>query len=387
MIYFDNSSTYGIKSKACFKAMIDYQKSQSSNPNRGANQSTLKSIELIESAKQSIKLLLNAHSIEQIHWCYNATHGLNMIIQGLLNEDDLVITTATEHNSVLRPLQKLIEEKKIRVKLIIPDENGFISDEKIEKAFARETPKLTIINHASNVTGIVNNIKKFCDLALKTGSKSLVDASQTAGLLDIDVQNLNVDYLVATGHKALKGPSGTGLVYAKSLNNLKPIIVGGTGNNSFSLYHPEGEKQTLEAGTCNFHGIVGLGAAVKELLNEKKKPGLKIAQTLENKLKRIPEVDIIAPTSMNYEKVPIVSFNINGLLSQEVEEILNSKYSIVVRGGLQCAPLIHKSIGTFPNGVVRASLGSHNKLTEVNKFIKAIKSIVTKEEKSLQRSK
>lgn len=111
MIYFDNSSTYGIKSKACFKAMIDYQKSQSSNPNRGANQSTLKSIELIESAKQSIKLLLNAHSIEQIHWCYNATHGLNMIIQGLLNEDDLVITTATEHNSVLRPLQKLIEEK------------------------------------------------------------------------------------------------------------------------------------------------------------------------------------------------------------------------------------------------------------------------------------
>ena len=332
----------------------------------------------MDETKALVAKLLHVKELKHIHFCHNATHGLNLLIQGLLKEGDHVVTTCMEHNSVLRPLKKLATEKGIQTQIVGLTQEGRLDLEEYKKAL-QTGPRLVIINHASNVTGVLNPLKEMTALAHEASALVLVDASQTAGLVDINISELGIDFLVATGHKSLRGPSGTGVIVAQRNEPIEPLVVGGTGGNSFSLWHPQNVRDVFEAGTCNSLGIAGLKAALefsqKSPLNLEEE--LDLMEYLIRGLKEIKGLKIFGDLPRD-EKIPLFSFRIKGFSCSELGEALDKNFGIMVRTGLHCAPFIHKIQGSFPDGTVRVSLGASNNIEEMDRFINSIKTITSK---------
>lgn len=377
MIYFDNASTSWPKPSALLEEMQIYLREIGVNPSRGNYSRATFAEAFINKTRSVLSSLFNIKNPRHLSFTLNATHSINIVLKGLLKAGDHVLISNFEHNAVVRPLEKLVKTHGVSYSIYESNSEGFFDLKKIESLITENT-KLIICNHASNVIGVISPISDIGKIAQKHGLLYLVDCAQTAGIIEIDVENDQIDFLAGTSHKTLLGPPGAGFLYVKDPSKLETLYEGGSGYNSLSKKHPEITPLKFEAGTLNYMGIAGLYGSLKFLeakgLKEIYKLEMKLTQYLLENLSQIEYVKIYGTDKMDF-KIPLVSFNLKSQYSSETSYILDKKYSISVRGGIQCAPLIHKTINTLPHGTTRISFGPHNSLEEVDVFIKAMKEI------------
>lgn len=378
-VYLDNAATSYPKPDCVIEAMKGYFKNIGANSGRSAYKSAQETSRLVFETRETIAGLINAKDSSRVVFTANATEALNLAILGLLKQGDGVITTSMEHNSVMRPLRYLEKTKNIKLSIIKCSEEGEIDISCMKKNIFGNT-KLIITTAASNVTGTIMPISEIGKIAKENNILFLVDGAQAVGCLPIDVEKLNIDLLAFSGHKGLMGPQGTGCLYiGESVNILPcPLTFGGTGSRSESENQPDFLPDIYESGTPNTIGIAGLGAAVDFILKEKPastwEKMQKVTELLIAQLKNIKKVKIYGTTKSS-NRTAVISFNIAGKTPSEICDILNREYNIAVRGGLHCSPIAHKTIGTFPEGTVRVSLGYFNNKEDIGFFIEAIRKI------------
>lgn len=375
MIYLDNAATTMQKPQCVAQAVADAITSFG-NSGRSAHNAALSASRTVFEARKLLAQFFNAESAECIAFTANSTMALNIAIKGVLNKGDHVITTELEHNSVLRPLYEM-EQQGVELSFVKSDKYGRISCNDFEKLIKSNT-KAIVCTHASNLTGNVTDIECIARIAKKHNILHVVDASQTAGVLPIDVQKTGIDILCFTGHKGLLGPQGTGGMYVRKGVDIKPLLTGGSGVQSYSKTHPFQMPAALEAGTLNSHGIAGLAAAVK-YINEigidtiyQKEQQLMLA--FYNGIKDIYGVKIYGDFD-NENRCAIVAINIRDYDSEKVSDVLFEQYGIATRPGAHCAPLMHKALGTAQQGAVRFSFSHFNTMEDVKCAIKAVKDI------------
>ncbi|HCM87392.1 MULTISPECIES: aminotransferase class V-fold PLP-dependent enzyme [Enterococcus] len=380
MIYLDNSATT-LKKPAVVIEAVTNALSQLGNSGRGVHEDSLKSSEVIFQTRQGLCRLFNGEQARQIVFTSGATESLNLAIEGMLFGNDHVITTALEHNSVLRPLYRMQKEKGLELTIIPADKQGNLDYSDFESAIKEQT-KAIIVTHASNVTGNIVDLEKISGICEKHGLYLIVDASQSAGVLPIDVQALKIDLLCFTGHKSLYGPQGTGGLYVRPGISLRPLKIGGSGIDTFNPQHPTSFPTALEAGTLNGHGIAGLGAGVHYLLDQtieklSQETG-RISQLFYEEVSKIDDLIVYGDFSTN-QRCPIVSLNLGQRDSAEISDLLSYEYGIATRSGGHCAPLMHEALGTKEQGVVRFSLSSFTTEHEIWEAIAALQKISQKE--------
>lgn len=377
--YLDNASTSFPKPDVVWQAAREYLTTVGASPGRGGYRAARRADEIIEAARASIATLFGVSNSSRIVFTSNATHALNIAIQGSVCRGDHVVTTSAEHNSVLRPLEALSRAGEITYTVVEIGADGSYDLDRFAAAMRPRT-RLVVVNHASNVTGAVAPAAELAELAHQGGARLLLDTSQTAGFLDIDVSALGVDLLAFTGHKCLGGPPGTGGLYVREPALLHPLMQGGTGVTSHALVHPVAMPAKFEAGTQNYVGIAGLGAAVDLLLAD----GLASLRAREldllgycrTRLEVLDEVTVhdLAPTTI---RTPVISLNVDGLYPSELCAVLDERFGVMTRAGLHCAPLIHRSLGTLPHGTVRVSIGSATTSADIDTLTDALTTIIT----------
>lgn len=380
MIYLDNAATTMHKPQQVIDAVVAAMSSMG-NAGRGANEASLSAARIIFDTRDKLAKLFGAENARQIVFTNNSTESLNIAIKGLLNPGDHVITTMLEHNSVLRPLYEM-EKKGVKLTIVKCNEYGMIDISDIENEITEET-KLIICTNGSNMTGNYVDIKSIGAVAHKHNVLVAVDASQTAGVFPINVQEMNIDVLCFTGHKGLLGPQGTGGLYVREGLQIRPLKSGGSGVQTFSKTHPIEMPTALEAGTLNGHGIAGLHAALSYL----EETGIDTIRAREQELmwkfyqgvKEIPEVVVYGDFSTK-NRCAVVSLNIGDYDSSEVSDELLAVYGISTRPGGHCAPLMHESFGTVEQGAVRFSFSHYNTDEEVEIAINAIRELAQDEE-------
>jgi len=329
------------------------------------------------SAREILAKLINAKSAENIIFTSGSTESLNLAVKGLNLENKHVISTVVEHNSVLRPLKMLERDSVIELSLVECDETGFVDASLIEKE-VRPDSKALVINHASNVTGRVQDLEAISKICKTHNMIFIVDASQTIGAAFIDVEKCGIDILAFTGHKFLGGIEGIGGVYIRPGVELQPLKTGGTGVRSEILYQPKEIPLYYEAGTPNLPGIISMKAGAefifKEGIRKIEKRKEELFLRVERELSNIPEI-VLYGTAKNEERLPILCFNFRGLPPDDSGYILENSFGVIIRSGLHCAPLIHKFIGTAPKGCLRMSLSYFTTEDEINIFMEAVKEI------------
>ncbi len=377
MIYLDNAATTRKKPEPVIRAVTSAME-EMGNAGRGANEAALNADRLIYDTREKLCRFFGGEDPRQIVFTLNATESLNTAIRGLLSPGDHVVTTAMEHNSVLRPLYEM-EEKGVALTIVPADKRGRVAYSDLEAALTPGT-KMLVMTHASNLTGNVNDLTKIGELAHERGALFVVDAAQTAGFLPIDVRGSQIDVLCFTGHKSMLGPQGTGGMYVRKGVTIRPLKSGGTGVQTYNKKQPQQMPTALEAGTLNGHGIAGLGAAVTYIeetgMEEIRKKELSLCARFYEGVKDIPGVTIYGDFS-SWERAPIVSLNIGDYDSSEVSDELLTSYDISTRAGAHCAPLMHEALGTKERGAVRFSFSIENTEEETDLAIEAIRQLKT----------
>ena len=379
MIYFDNAATTMRKPEAVVQA-VTQALCHLGNPGRGVHDAALDASRIIFDTRRLLAELFGAEDPKQIAFTANSTESLNIAIKGILSPGDHVITTALEHNSVLRPLYEL-EEKGVALTIIPSDPQGRIRYEAFEAAI-RPNTRAIVCTHGSNLTGNLVDIRRVGRIARDHGLLFVVDASQTAGVFDIDVQDMHIDILCFTGHKGLLGPQGTGGLYAREGITVRPLLSGGSGVQTYSRTHPAQMPTALEAGTLNTHGLAGLRAAVSYL----QETGLDAIRRTEQALmwefyrqvRQIPGITVYGDFSQP-ERCPIVTLNVRDYDSSEVSDALAIYYGIATRPGAHCAPLMHQALGTVEQGAVRFSFCHYNTMEEINTAVSALRELAQEE--------
>ena len=372
MIYFDNAATTLQKPDCVVQAVTEAMYTLG-NSGRGVHSGALSASRIIYDARAALAQLFSAESPDRIAFTANSTQALNVAIKGVLNPGDHVITTSLEHNSVLRPLYEL-EGRGVRLTVLPADTLGNIAYEDFETEI-RPNTKAVVTTHGSNLTGNLLDVQRIGEIAKKHGILYIVDASQTAGVFDIDVRKMHIDILCFTGHKGLLGPQGTGGIYVREGVEVRPLLSGGSGTQTYLKRHPPQMPTALEAGTLNGHGIAGLGAAVGYL----QKTGLKTIRAKEQELmwefctqvREIPGITVYGDFSSK-NRCAIVTLNIRDYDSGEVSDVLSEKFGIATRPGAHCAPLMHKALGTVDQGAVRFSFSHYNTMEEVKIAVSAL---------------
>lgn len=372
MIYLDCAATSFQKPPEVGQAVLQSMQSIG-NAGRGAHAPTLMASRLLYGTREKLAGLFGIGDASRIAFTCNATEALNFAIQGLFAAGDHVITTECEHNSVLRPLY-LMENRGVEVTHLRADLQGRLDYDSMEKMLRKNT-RAVVVTHASNVTGNVTDLGKVSDFARRHGLSLIVDASQTAGVLPVHVQEDGIDILCFTGHKGLLGPQGTGGIYVREGVELRPFKVGGSGIHSYDRNHPQEMPAVLEAGTQNGHGIAGLYAALSYL----EKTGTETIYQHEQKLMRrflkgvrqIPGVRLYGDYDAGCHAA-IVSLNIGNYDSASVADWLWEDYEICVRAGAHCAPLMHRALGTEEQGTVRFSFSHFNTEEEIDLAVNAV---------------
>ena len=372
MIYLDNAATSLQKPKEVEEAVIRAFHTMG-NPGRGAHEATLQAGRCVYQVREQLAELFHAENGAQIAFTLNATEALNTTIFGLFHKGDHVITTVCEHNSVLRPLYRL-QEEGVEVSFLSADENGVLEYEKLPE-LVRENTKGIVITHASNLTGNITDLERIREVTESRDLLLVVDGSQTAGILPVDVQKQGIDIFCFTGHKGLLGPQGTGGLYVRPGVEICPLKVGGSGIHSFDREHPKAMPEHLEAGTMNVHGIAGLGGALdylkkkgtKEILQRERQ----LLRRLEEQIREIPGIRLYGDPDGN-RRVGILSFNMGEEDSAYVADWLYEEHGIAVRAGAHCAPLMHQTLGTKEQGAVRISVSHWNTEKEVDRTAEAL---------------
>lgn len=375
MIYLDNAATSWPKPETVYDTVSEAIR-RGGNPGRSNSEKARAAATDINETRVALAQLFHISDPTRIVFALNATDAINLALQGMLKPGDHVITSRMEHNAVTRPLAYLEDAGMLVTKVPTDPVRGAALDE-IRNAIRPET-KLVVMSHASNVTGTLNPIEKIGALCREKGVPFMVDASQSAGAIPIDVVKMNIDLLAFPGHKSLLGPTGTGALYVSETVSPRPIRSGGTGVFSEVRLQPEQLPYYYEAGTQNTVGISGLCAGVHYILersvNNIYHEEQKLLQSLIDGLADIPEVTIYGPLSG--PRAAAVSFNIEDMDCADVAMILETYYDISVRSGLQCAPDMHRLLGTFDlGGTVRVSPGLFTTNDEIDEFLKAVREI------------
>ena len=375
MIYFDNAAT-SMRKPPCVAQAVTEAMCSLGNSGRGVHSGALSAARIIYDTRAALAQLFGAESPERIAFTANSTQALNMAIKGILNPGDHVITTALEHNSVLRPLYEL-EERGVELTVLPADQLGNICYEDFEKEI-RPGTKAIVTTHGSNLTGNLLDIGRIGAIAEKHGLLYIVDASQTAGVFPIDVRKMHIDVLCFTGHKGLLGPQGTGGIYVREGVEIRPLLSGGSGVQTYLRKHPPQMPTLLEAGTLNGHGIAGLGAAVCYLqetgLDTVRAKEQELMMTFYGAVREIPGITVYGDFS-DSNRCAIVTLNIRDYDSGEVSDALSEQYGIATRPGAHCAPLMHEALGTVRQGAVRFSFSHYNTKEEIQIAVSALREL------------
>lgn len=383
MIYFDNGATTFPKPKSVRIAVSNALSNLGANPGRSGHKMSLKSSEIIFKCRENAAKLFDIDTPENIIFTLNCTEALNIVIKGILKPGDHAIISSLEHNAVVRPLEHLRDSGiEYTVADVIPYDDELTIDN--FRNAIKDNTKIIICTHASNVFGIKLPIERIGALCKIYGILFCVDAAQTAGVVPISLKDSYVNYLCTAGHKGLYGPMGTGMLIIKGSVLPDSFVQGGTGTESANPHQPDSLPEKYESGTPNLPGIAGLNAGIKYILNKNisniANYEIRLAQLLYDKLKQNNNVILYTSRPDLQHSVPVISFNIRGLDSEEVAEILDRRFNIAVRAGLHCAPFAHKSFGTLETGTVRAVISTSSTINDINYFANAVK-IITRNNK------
>lgn len=377
-IYFDNGSTSYPKAPGVATAMSDLIQNGAFNINRGNYEGAYEVAGRVLDTRDLLCKIFGAKNSKQVVFTPGITYSLNYVIKGLLKTGDHVLVSGLEHNAVMRPLCQM-EKLGVTYEVVPTDREGMVKPLDVEKMIRRET-KAVIMLHASNVCGTVLPIEEIGQICKKHGVYFVLDSAQSAGTLPIDMQKCNIDFLAFTGHKGLLGPQGIGgfLISEKLDEIMSPLIAGGTGSISDSFDMPTTLPDKYESGTMNLPGIIGLYGAVKYIdevgikkIHEKK---MALTKYLLDGLKSYEGIRVVGRHGLE-DRVAVVSLDFHNLDNSMVAFQLDSEYGIMTRVGLHCAPLAHKSLGTYPQGTVRIAFSAENTFEEIDVLLKALKNI------------
>lgn len=381
MYYFDNSATTLIKPPQVAAAVYHAIQSQTiGNPARGSHAPALQALRHVEQVRLKIAQLVNAQDVSQVSFTSNATVALNLLLKSLFTSTDAVITTENEHNSVLRPLYQL-EKEGMQLDFLTLDRLGRVRLDQLE-SLLKENTKAVVINHMSNVTGQLTDLKKVGAFCQKYNLLLIVDAAQSAGVVPIDMVEMQIDALCFTGHKSLYGPQGTGgIVLNNPTLNLKTVFSGGSGSHSYDKEMPHQMPGFFEPGTLNVHGLAGLEAGLdfieEQSVESIQKELQEITLLFLEQVTAISRIQVYGNDLKQAKENPenhgaVVSLNLAGWSSGDLADVLYEEYDICVRSGAHCAPLVHKHFETVKTGMVRFSFSSFNTKEEVNIAVKAL---------------
>ena len=376
MIYLDNAATTLHKPPQVMEAVLHAMITMG-NAARGAHGGALEASRTVFGTREKLARLFSCRRADHVVFTANSTEALNIAINGTIHRGDHVISTDCEHNSVLRPLYRLEEERGVELDFVPADRQGRVDYSDFERLM-RPNTRAVVCTHCSNLTGNIMDLERISDIAHRHGALLLVDASQTAGTVPIHMEALGVDVLCFTGHKGLMGPQGTGGLCIRPGVEIAPWKVGGSGVHSYDRHHPMEYPTRLEAGTLNSHGIAGLSAALDVILER----GVEDIQRAEHALMQrfsegvrgIPGITVYGDFSVP-ERCAIVALNIRDYDSSAVSDELTVTYGIATRPGAHCAPRMHKALGTTEQGAVRFSFSFYNTEQEVDAAIAAVRAI------------
>ncbi len=379
-VYMDNAATTFPKPEEVYQAVDHFSRNLGGNPGRGSNKATLQAGSILMECREALADLFNIADSSHIAFTFNITEAINIALKGLLNPGDHVISSSMEHNAVARPLYAMQQYFGIEWTMVPCAGDGSMEPDEVKKAI-RPNSKMICTLHASNLTGTIMPIEEIGKIAREHQLLMVVDTAQTAGVIPIDVKKQYIDVLTFTGHKGLLGPQGTGGIYLKPGLDIKSLKQGGTGSLSENLEHPTFMPDLLESGTHNTPGISGLLAGVNYIRQE----GIEkihqheqsLCRMLMDGLQAIAQVELCGPVDSS-KKTAVVSFNIKGMDCGELSMGLDYYYGIVSRSGLHCAPLAHKTIGTYETGACRLSPGYFNREEDIDLAIRAVAELASK---------
>jgi cysteine desulfurase / selenocysteine lyase len=381
LIYLDNSATTFPKPEVVYTFMTDFYRKHGVNPGRSGFDAAIETEEVVFNTRKILTELFNGDDDpNRLTFSYNASDSLNMVLQGLAEKGDHVVTTMVEHNSVLRPLHHLAMNGVIEVTHVPIDKHGYVDPSDIKKAIRKNT-KMVVVNHSSNVIGTIQPVAEIGKICKEAGVCFVVDGSQSAGAIKVDMQAMGIDVFVFTGHKCLMGPTGIGGSYVMKDVPVKYTRFGGTGVRSAQLTHLDEFPYRLECGTLNLVGVAGLNAGVNWILEQGienlHKKEIALWDKLRKGVQQIENVITYCAESTDNQN-PVLSINIKGFESGDVGTMMDVDYNIACRTGLQCAPKVHECLGTDKiHGTVRMSIGPFNTEEHIDKAIEAIKDIAS----------
>jgi cysteine desulfurase / selenocysteine lyase len=372
MIYLDHAATSWPKPEEVSREMARALTDLTANAGRSGHRASLAAARLVFETRRRLAELFGAAHCENLVFVRGCTEGLNLVLKGFLRPGDRVAVSPMEHNSVMRPLARLVGERGIVVEMLPADPWGRIDLDATRRLVRQRPLALAAVQHASNVNGAVQDLAGLREVF--AGTPLLVDAAQTAGVLPISVDRQQIDFLACSAHKGLLGPTGVGVCYLSPGREVLPLLEGGTGSQSESLEHPLFPPDRYEAGTLNLHGIAGtygalLGLDQRGLLGDHLR---QISKTLIVGLDTIPQVRVHSPPDGS---ALCVSFSLSGTPPEQVAARLEEEYGVLCRAGLHCAPAAHRHLGTFPAGTVRLSAGWRTTAEQVEAALQGVREI------------
>jgi cysteine desulfurase family protein len=381
LIYLDNAATSFPKPDVVHDTARDFYRGNGVNPGRTGCDLALHAEQMIHDTRARLSAFFNRSLVQagkqkdpnRLVFTLNATMSLNLIINGVVGSGDHVVTTMVEHNSVIRPVNHKVREGA-EATFVVPDAEGYVDPEEIRKAIKRNTT-LVIVNHASNVTGVVQDLDAIGAVCREAGVPFAVDSAQTAGVLPIDMAKCNISFLSFTGHKGLFAPTGTGGICVADDAEIRGTIYGGTGVRSAHPYHLDEYPYRLEAGTLNLCGIAGLSAGLawieEQGIDNIHAHEVKLLGMLQNGLSEIDGVTVWGTKRLD-RRVATMSVTVDNYDASDVGTFLDVDYNILTRTGLHCAPLLHEHYGSAPRGTLRFSIGPFNTEQHIQAAVRAV---------------
>lgn len=377
MIYLDNAATSFPKPPQVYDAVNRFMREIGASPARSAHRGAVEASRIVFSARERLASLFNIADASRIVFTANATQGLNTVLLGTLRPGDTAVTSSMEHNSVMRPLRHLEQERGVTLEVIPCGPNGTFDLTAWEIALAKR-PRLAIVNHGSNIIGTVAPLREIGGLCRRYGVPFAVDAAQTAGIVQIDVEAMNVDCLAFSGHKGLLGIQGTGGLFLRHGVEVRPLMFGGTGSNSESDEQPQFMPDRFESGTQNGPGIAALDAGIgfiqEQGIDVIRRHDAELMRLLYDGIGALSRIWCHSPRLPN-ATLPTLSITVDGMDNGSVGQRLCDEYGIAVRVGLHCAPAAHRTIGTFPAGTIRVSPGYFTTARDMELFCAALRNL------------
>jgi cysteine desulfurase family protein len=376
-VYLDNAATSFPKPKAVIEAVGHVLETVGASPGRGSHKHAAEATEIVSDCRRKAAAIFGVKDSDHVVFTKNATESINIVLKGWLKPGDRVLHSAMEHNSVIRPLWGLAS-RGVNVEMIPCGPSGSLDTEALSRMLRSKT-RLVVLVHVSNVNGALMPLEEVAQLCSRAQTPLLLDAAQSAGLQPIEAEELGIGMVACSGHKALLGPAGVGILYVRPDLDVSPLIEGGTGSRSEEPEQPEFSPDRYESGTPNLPGLAGLRAGIDYILekgvNRIRNHEIGLAHHIESELVGIPGVRVFEPERRGSGAV---AFVVEGMNPADTGAILDQAFDIAVRTGLHCAPFAHRTLGTLPEGTVRVSPGFSTNIDNIEYFINGLRWIASR---------